>query len=57
MVLSNFWNPLVSLIPFWRAALALGPKYYDCIKWKNPFGYNEEDYCSKSILMKNSFFF
>jgi hypothetical protein len=23
MVLPNFWNPLLSLIPFWKAALAL----------------------------------
>jgi hypothetical protein len=23
MVLPNFWNPLLSLIPFWRAVLAL----------------------------------
>jgi hypothetical protein len=29
MVLLNFWNLVLSLIPFWRAALALILEHYD----------------------------
>jgi hypothetical protein len=29
MVLPNFWNPLLSLNPFWRAVLALVLECYD----------------------------
>jgi hypothetical protein len=28
MVLPNFWNPLLPLIPFWRAGLALVQECY-----------------------------
>jgi hypothetical protein len=38
MVLPNFWNPLLSLIPFWRAALALVLECYACSAWNGIMG-------------------
>jgi hypothetical protein len=34
MVLPNFWNPLLSLIPSWRAALALVLECYGVGRFK-----------------------
>jgi hypothetical protein len=35
MVLPNFWNPLLSLIPFWRAVLAFVLECYEEDKEEN----------------------
>jgi hypothetical protein len=36
MVIPNFWNPLMPLIPFWRAALALVLKCYEHREFLEP---------------------